>query len=92
MPDLNAYRHAMAQSLVRPIEGVFMITPNDSTDLPHVTRRIVVTGSGGTVVVRTVASAETNQTVTVLSGETLDWAAVRVLATGTTATGLRGEY
>lgn len=90
MPSVQGYREQGMAALLEPARGVFMITPSDSADLAHVTRRIVVTGSAGNVAVTMVDGG--TATVAVLAGEALDWAVVRVLSSGTTATGLRGEY
>lgn len=76
--------------LTSPIIGGFAITPNDSTDLPYVTRQIRVTGNAGNIVV--VWSSGETTTEPVQTGDILDWRIVRVLATGTAATGLRGYY
>lgn len=70
--------------------GGFAITPSDSTDLPFTTLQIRVTGSAGTIALTWPGGVET--TGPVLAGETLDWRIVKIKATGTTATGLRGYY
>lgn len=87
MPDVFSSQNP---SLSSPLIGGFAITPSDGTDLPFTTRQIRVTGSGGTVAVTWPAGVETIEPV--LAGETLDWRIVRIKATGTTATGLRGYY
>lgn len=91
MPNAEAMRGAAPLALLGPAIGSFMITPSDSADLPHVTRRIVVTGTAGNVQV-TFLNAAGPVTVAVLAGEQLDWAAVRIWSTSTTATNLRADY
>jgi hypothetical protein len=90
MPTLEQFRSTRPDALIIPARHVFMITPNDSADLPHVTRRVVVTGTAGNVQVQ-MEGDTAPQTVAVLAGEVLDWSAVRIFSTNTTATGLRGE-
>lgn len=79
-----------APSLSSPIEGGFTITPDDNADLPHVTRQIYVTGNAGNISV--VWRNGTTSLEPVQTGDVLDWRIKRVMATGTTATGLRGYY
>lgn len=87
MPDIYA---SNTPDLTSPLIGGFAITPSDSTDLAQMTRQIRVTGSSGAIAV---IWADGTQTVEPVSaGESLDWRLVRVRATGTTATGLRGYY
>jgi hypothetical protein len=85
MPDSYA---AFSTGLTTPIVKGFAIVPNDAADLPEVTRQIRVTGSGGAIAVVWPGGEQTIEPVS--AGEPLDWRIVRVLATGTTATGLRG--
>jgi hypothetical protein len=77
-------------ALISPLLGGFAITPSDSSDLPNVTRQIRVTGASGAIAVTWFDGSSTIEPV--VGGETLDWRIVRVLASGTTATGLRGYY
>lgn len=77
-------------SLSSPLIGGFSITPNDLVDLPAVTRQLRVTGSGGQLAISWAGGDQTVEPV--VSGDVLDWRVRRVLATGTTATGLRGYY
>lgn len=71
-----------------PITTGFAITPNDTADLAIATRQIRITGSAGNIAVVWVDGSTSVEPVA--AGETLDWRIRRVLATGTTATGLRG--
>lgn len=59
------------------------ITPNDSTDLPYVPRAIVALTAGN---VSLVDSLGTAVTYPVTAGQVLPFRAMRVRATGTTAT------
>ena len=87
MPDIFS---SQSPGLSSPLIGGFAITPNDGADLPYTTRQIRVTGSAGTITLVWPGGIETAEPV--LAGETLDWRVVRIKATGTTATGLRGYY
>ncbi len=87
MPDLFAGNQP---GLTSPLIGAFVITPDDGADLPQVTRQIRVLGSAGNL---TAVWADGNtRTIPVLANDVLDWRVSRVLATGTTATGLWGFY
>lgn len=72
-----------------PATRHFAITPNDAADLPS-TPRAIRANVAGDVVLRDASG--TDVTYTVAAGELLLFRAVRVLATGTTATGLVGWY
>lgn len=72
---------------VTSAEDAFAIAPNDGVDLEIETRQIAV-GAGGTLAV--VMKSGRSVTFTAIAGQTLNIKAVRVLATGTTATGLVG--
>lgn len=74
-----------------PISGSLgAITPSDSADLAKTTRQIRVTGNAGNIAVVWIDGTETTEPVE--AGDVLDWRVVRVKATGTTATGIRGYY
>jgi len=85
MPDTYA---AFSTSLTTPLVKGFSITPSDATDLSEVTRQIRITGNGGTIAVVWPGGETTTEPVA--AGDTFDWRVVRVLAAGTTATGIRG--
>ena len=70
-----------------PADYGFAITPSDSEDLPRVTRAIFAAG-GGVVKWHNLGGQE--QHTTVADGERVPIKARRVLATGTTATGIEG--
>ena len=72
-----------------PYQGVFLITASDATVFTNATRAIRAAGAGN-VALRTVLG----QTVTCafLAGETRQICADKVLATGTTSTGIEGMY
>ncbi len=79
-----------ASGLSSPLIGAFTITPSDTQDLTRDTRQLRVTGQGGALAVVWISGAQTIEPVS--AGDTLDWRIRRVLATGTTATGLRGYF
>lgn len=72
-----------------PLSGPFIdivpVTPDDGTDLPFVGVGLYIQ-TGGTVTFITVA--ETTRTVTVADGSIIPVGVRRVMATGTTATGI----
>lgn len=75
-------------SLISPATAAFAVTPNDTLDLPEVTRAVYI-GASGVLAVR-MSSGETVTFPGVLGGSTLPLRIDRVLATGTTATGIVG--
>jgi hypothetical protein len=77
------------RSRIDPADRHFTITPDDDADLSIVPRAIRV-GGAGNVVIRD--GAGTDVTYAVTAGEVLTFRPVRVLDTGTTATGLVGWY
>jgi hypothetical protein len=76
-------------SLESPPEGGFAITPDDSADLPVVTRGLNA-GSAGAVRVTMRDGSEI--TLTVAAGVIVPLRAARVWASGTTAGALVGLY
>lgn len=87
MPDIF---QGHAVGLGGPLLGAFPIEPSDGADLPNDTRQIRVTGAAGQVAA-VWANGQT-RTIPVFTGDVLDWRLTRVLATGTTATGLWGFF
>lgn len=75
-------------SLTGPAVHAFPITPNDAADLPEVTRALYI-GGAGAVVLR-LSSGQTVTFAGLSAGSLLPVRADRVLAVGTTATGLVG--
>ncbi|MGB5558071.1 MAG: hypothetical protein WBN04_08665 [Paracoccaceae bacterium] len=73
--------------LQSPATIIQEIIPSDTTDLEIATRAINVATSG---VVRILTIDDTEGDVFVVAGSTFPVRARRVLATGTTATGIRG--
>lgn len=71
-------------------DDAFPITPSDSADLAVMTRalRVSATGTGGTV--RVVTRAGNTRDLPIAAGEEWNIRVSRVLATGTTATGIWG--
>jgi lysophospholipase L1-like esterase len=74
-----------------PANNAFAITPSDTVQLPFVTRSIYV-GVGGNVTVKLLGSSTAVTYVSVATGTTLNIRAVEVMATGTTASSLVGQY
>lgn len=70
-----------------PATDIFPITPSDSTDLANVALALYVETKGA---VRFVSRAGQTRTVTLGDGAILPVGVKRVLATGTTATGIHG--
>ena len=75
-------------ALTAPVTAAEAITPNDSTDLDHATRALYV-GNGGAVAVE-MLSGQTIVFVNLQPGVLYPLRLAKVLATGTTATGLVG--
>ena len=73
-----------------PARRLVAITPNDGADLDCVTKWLFI-GGAGTVCVLAVGDA-LPVTLSVAAGACLPVRAARVLATGTTATGIVGGY
>lgn len=76
-----------SSGLDSPASLVFVITPDDGNDLAVPTRAIRADGAGDVVLVTAGGSAVTCKFA---AAETRPIRAVRILATGTTATGLEG--
>jgi hypothetical protein len=73
-----------------PLIAAFPVTPSDTEDLPNDTRQLRVTGAGGNLAAIW-ANGQTH-TIPVFTGDILDWRISRVLASGTTVSGLWGFY
>jgi hypothetical protein len=74
-------------SLNGPATDLIPVTPSDSVDLPIVAVALYVEGKGA---VRFVSQAGETRTVVLLDGAILPVGVRRVMATGTTATGIHG--
>jgi len=74
--------------LSSPICGGFEITPNDATDLVSLTRAIILERGGDVAVV--LKNGDTVTLPSLAAGVIYPVRVSRVLATGTTATGLKG--
>lgn len=69
----------------------YAVTPSDTVDLPNgPTNGLYVTGAGN--VVTNLESGGTATLTGLVAGQTLEICASRVLATGTTATGISALY
>ncbi len=76
--------------LTGPLIGGFDVTPDDGADLPTLPRALMIAGGGD---VALVFKDGTTLTLPGLStGVIYPVRATRILATGTTATGIRGLY
>jgi len=78
-----------SSGLDSPATRHFTVTPADGSDLANIPRALFI-GGAGDVAIRD--GAGTDVTYTVPAGVLLPIRAVRVLATGTTATGIVGLY
>ncbi|MEI4488216.1 hypothetical protein V8J36_18640 [Frigidibacter sp. MR17.14] len=78
-----------APSLQSPASHLMAITPNDSTDLAQVPRALNVAASG---TVRMITQGGETADVYVAAGIVFPLRPRRVMATGTTATGIRGLW
>ena len=74
--------------LSSPVQGGFDITPTDAGDLPQVTRALMVASAGDIAV--TLKNGDTITLPGLTPGVIYPIRAVRVWATGTTATGIKG--
>lgn len=72
----------MSGGITAPATNHFAIVPNDGADLPQIPRAIYVQAAGN-LVLRDAAGVTITYAVT--AGQVLDFRAVRVMATGTTA-------
>ena len=70
-------------------QGAFAVTPSDTVDLPAPIRALTIGTAGGTVSYIHTRTGETHTTGP-LPLNTYSLEAKRILATGTTATGLTG--
>lgn len=86
MPDPFAMQ-ALATN--GPAIGAVALTPSDSTDLAQSIRGVTIGGAGGTLCFISSRDGQTYTTASLPAG-TYALTARRVLATGTTATGLTG--
>lgn len=76
----------------RPLRAMTTIAPSDTVNLPRLTRQIVVTTAGDLKVDMAVNGHIRTVTLQSVPAGTIDLAATRVYATGTTASGLTGVY
>ena len=83
MPQIDHYDDN-APGLDSPASDAANVTPSDTTDLPVKPRAIYVNGAGDMAVVMNGATV----TLTVPAGTLLPIRPVRILETGTTATGI----
>lgn len=74
----------------QPATKVFVITPNDSTDLTQRTRAISFAGAGALVVIDAEANTVTIPSGALAAGVMHPLSVTRVFSTGTAATGIVG--
>ena len=78
------------KSITSPIDDGFAVTPNDSVDLPNVTRGIMVATAGN---VSVVLNSDTSLVLPALQpGAVYPIRAKRINQTGTVATGIVGLF
>ena len=73
------------QGATNPLLRIDAVTPSDSADLGYVARQVYAAGAG------TITAHDVNGnsfTFTIAAGERVDVFCIRILATGTTATGI----
>ena len=83
---MDQFKHH-AQSLESPATRIAEVVPSDTADLPFVTRAISVEQAGH---LRVVTSAGDTGRFFLAAGVPFPIRAIRILATGTTATGIVG--
>lgn len=81
---------SFAPGLTGPVTGGFDVTPNDGVDLGTLPRALMVTAGGDVAVVLQDGSSLTLPGLAV--GVIYPVRPARILATGTTATGIKGLY
>jgi len=89
MPITDRFE-SFTSGLTGPIIGGFDVTPTDGADLATLPRAIMVAGGGDLAVVLKDGSLLTLPGLA--AGVIYPIRAMRVLATGTTATGIKGLY
>jgi hypothetical protein len=87
MPILDIFEDHH-NGLTGPICGGFDVTPSDAADLPQMTRGVMVASAGDLAVVLKSGDAVTLPALS--PGVIYPHRIARVLATGTTATGING--
>ena len=79
----------LADGLTAPSEDTFAVTPDDTAELPQITKALYV-GAGGDITLRASRSESDTLFRNVPSGATLDVRVRAVRATGTNASDLIG--
>lgn len=75
-------------TIAGPFRDIVPITPSDTTVFSDVLCGLLITGNGGNVAI--VTEAGNTRTVPVVASQILPVGVQKVLATGTTATGIMG--
>lgn len=89
MPITDQY-DSYDTGLTGPLTGGFDVTPDDGVDLPSLPRALMVSGGGDLAVV--LKDGSTLTLPGLAAGVIYAIRTVRILATGTTATGIKGLY
>jgi hypothetical protein len=87
MPTIDNF-HDYSAGLTGPICGGFDILPDDAADIAQVTRAIMVSEVGSVSAV--LKSGDVVTLPNLMAGVVYPFRIARVLATGTTATGIKG--
>ena len=80
-------RDGVARANPGPADDAYMITPNDSSDLPMPVRVLRVDVAGD---IHVITRSGNERTLTLLDGECLTCGVTKVFSTGTTVTGILG--
>lgn len=89
MPITDLFEN-FSPSPTGPATGGFDIVPDDNSDLPAVTRALMVASGGDAAVI--LKDGSTLTLPALVPGSVYPLRVRRVLATGTTASGIRGLY
>ena len=89
MPATDLF-DSFVNSITGPASGQFDVTPDDANDLAFVTRAIMVSTPG--VINATWSDGTTSLSAPLIAGVQYSMRLTRILSTGTTATGIKGQY
>ena len=84
MPAIDNFA-AERETLLTPISNAKIITPDDSVDLEHVTRAIMVGSDGDVTMDMRGSEGDSTITLVLLAGQMYAVRATRIRASGTTA-------
>ena len=89
MPATDFFAN-FVNSLTGPASGQFDVTPDDNNDLAFVTRAVMVSTPG--VINATWSDGTVSISAPLIEGVQYSMRLTRILSTGTTATGIKGQY